>query len=148
MRQVIYTFALLATLLALSPESASAQDRPVISVILPPSTDVAPLLYADHAGLFTKAGLNVQITQLPNGATIAAAIAGGSGQIGFSSLSALITGHARGLPFQLIAPGGVYICVTYGVEEQRKDYFVNSADKVRKVTNGTSKLIKSQSLHQ
>jgi NitT/TauT family transport system substrate-binding protein len=108
MRLITRAFALLATLFALSLGSAAAQDRPVISVILPPSTDVAPLLYADHAGLFTKAGLNVQITQLPNGATIAAAIAGGSGQIGFSSLSALITGHARGLPFQLVAPGGVY----------------------------------------
>ncbi len=108
MRRLIRAFALLATVLALSLGAADAQDRPVISVILPPSTDVAPLLYADHAGLFTKAGLNVQITQLPNGATIAAAIAGGTGQIGFSSLSALITGHARGLPFQLVAPGGVY----------------------------------------
>jgi NitT/TauT family transport system substrate-binding protein len=108
MRRIIRTFALLATLLALSLGGAAAQDRPIISVILPPSTDVAPLLYADHAGLFTKAGLNVQITQLPNGAAIAAAIAGGSGQIGFSSLSALITGHARGLPFLLVAPGGVY----------------------------------------
>jgi NitT/TauT family transport system substrate-binding protein len=108
MHRVIRTVTLFATLLALSLGGANAQDRPVISVILPPSTDVAPLLYADHAGLFTKAGLNVQITQLPNGATIAAAIAGGSGQIGFSSLSALITGHARGLPFQLVAPGGVY----------------------------------------
>jgi NitT/TauT family transport system substrate-binding protein len=108
MHRVIRTVMLFATLLALSLGGANAQDHPVISVILPPSTDVAPLLYADHAGLFTKAGLNVQITQLPNGATIAAAIAGGSGQIGFSSLSALITGHARGLPFQLVAPGGVY----------------------------------------
>jgi NitT/TauT family transport system substrate-binding protein len=107
-RRIIRTFALLATLLALFLGGADAQDRPVISVILPPSTDVAPLLYADHAGLFTKAGLNVQITQLPNGAAIASAIAGGSGQIGFSSLSALITGHARGLPFLLVAPGGVY----------------------------------------
>ncbi len=108
MHRVIRTVTLFATLLALSLGSANAPFRPVISVILPPSTDVAPLLYAEHAGLFTKAGLNVQITQLPNGATIAAAIAGGSGQIGFSSLSALITGHARGLPFLLVAPGGVY----------------------------------------
>jgi hypothetical protein len=72
MRRIIRTFALLAPLLALSLGGADAQDRPIISVVLPPSTDVAPLLYADHAGLFTKAGLNVQITQLPNGATIAA----------------------------------------------------------------------------
>ena len=108
MRRIVRALALLATVMALSLGSVKAQERPTISVILPPSTDVAPLLYADKAGLFTKAGLNVEITQLPNGATIAAAIAGGSGQIGFSSLSALITGHARGLPFQLVAPGGVY----------------------------------------
>jgi NitT/TauT family transport system substrate-binding protein len=99
----------LVMVLALAPPLAHAQDRPVINVILPPSVDVAPLLYADHAGLFVKAGLTVQITQMASGSAIAAAIAGGSGQIGFSSLSALIAGHAHGLPFELIAPGGVYL---------------------------------------
>ena len=26
--------------------------------------------------------------------------------------------------YRVLSPNGIYICVTYGVEEQRKDYFV------------------------
>jgi NitT/TauT family transport system substrate-binding protein len=109
LRRLLGALLPMAVVVGLAAPIAQAQDRPVISVILPPSVDVAPLLYADHAGLFLKAGLTVQITQMASGSAIAAAIAGGSGQIGFSSLSALIAGHSHGLPFQLIAPGGVYL---------------------------------------
>jgi NitT/TauT family transport system substrate-binding protein len=81
---------------------------PTIRVAVPPSEDVAPILYALKADLFTKAGLNVQLTQMTSGAAISAAVAGGAVDVGFSSLQGLISGHARGLGFQLIAPGGVY----------------------------------------
>ena len=67
-----------------------------------------PLLYAEHAGLFAKAGLSVQIERMTSGAAIAAAIAGGSLQIGKASMMNLVTAHARGLPFALIAPAGLY----------------------------------------
>lgn len=26
--------------------------------------------------------------------------------------------------YRVLSPNGIYVCVTYGVEEQRKDYFV------------------------
>jgi NitT/TauT family transport system substrate-binding protein len=127
--------------LLLSMARVDAQERPSIVVILPPSVDVAPFLYADHAGLFTKAGLNVQITQMANGSAIAAAIAGGAGQIGFSSLSALIAGHARGLPFLLIAPGGLYID-----EDPYAFMFVRSDSSIRTGRDLNGKTLGSASL--
>jgi NitT/TauT family transport system substrate-binding protein len=90
------------------PSGARAQQTATIKVALPPAMDVAPALYADQAGLFSKAGLSVTITQMRSGAAISAAVAGGSINVGLSSLQALISGHARGVPFQLIAAGGVY----------------------------------------
>jgi NitT/TauT family transport system substrate-binding protein len=90
------------------PAPARAQTVPEISVGVAQSQDVVASIYAQSAGLFTKAGLNVQLVTLTNGAAISAAVVGGSLQIGFSSLQGLISGHVHGVPFQLIAPGGVY----------------------------------------
>lgn len=70
--------------------------------------DSSAMLYAAHDGLFRKAGLDVAISAMSSGAAISAAVAGGSLQIGQSSLIGLITAHAKGLPFQLIAPGHIY----------------------------------------
>ena len=141
MRLLERTWLMVFCAVVLSIGRVDAQDRPSIVVILPPSVDVAPFLYADHAGLFTKAGLNVQITQMANGAAIAAAIAGGSGQIGFSSLSALIAGHARGLPFALIAPGGVYLS-----EDPYAFMFVRSDSPIRTGRDLNGKTLGSASL--
>jgi NitT/TauT family transport system substrate-binding protein len=93
---------------ALAGPIAGAQTLPTLRVAAPPAEDVAPIYYALKAGLFTKAGIDVQLTSMSSGAAVAAAVAGGAVDIGFSSLQGLIAGHARGLPFQLIAPGGVY----------------------------------------
>ena len=95
------------------PERALAQTSPpapliVIHVAVPPSQDVGPILYALHTGMFERAGLNIDLQALTNGSAISAAVAGGTIQIGFSSLQTLIAGHARGIPFSIIAPGGVY----------------------------------------
>ena len=103
---VLRTAAALAAGGAL-PAPAGAQT-PAVAVGVAQSQDVVASIYAQSAGLFAKAGLNVQLVTLVNGAAISAAVVGGSLQIGFSSLQGLISGHARGVPFQLIAPGGVY----------------------------------------
>lgn len=95
--------------LALGAGSAMAQSTlPTIRVAAPPAEDVVPMYYAMKAGLFAKAGINVELTSMSSGAAVSAAVAGNSIDVGFSSLQGLISGHSRGLPFQLIAPGGVY----------------------------------------
>lgn len=105
----LFAALVLAAALLVGPHpQASGQGLTTISVAAPPSEDVAPILYALNSGMFAKAGLNVVLQQLASGAVIASAVAGGASNIGFSSLSGLISGHVRGVPFELIAPGGQY----------------------------------------
>ena len=74
-----------------------------------PNDELSPLLYAVHAGLFRKVGLDVQVQAATSGAAIAAAIIGGSFDIGSVSMMAQITGHVRGVPFTMIAPSLLYV---------------------------------------
>src|SRR5580692_12425675 len=69
------------------------------------STDdlVRPLLYAVDAGLFKKAGLDVEIVKLANGAAVAAAVAGGSIQLGKGSALTPVQAYAKGIPFIVTA---------------------------------------------
>jgi NitT/TauT family transport system substrate-binding protein len=63
-----------------------------------------PVLYAQSAGIFRKHGLDVEIVKLTSGSAVAAAVVGGSLEIGKSSTIAIIAAHLRGVPFQIIAP--------------------------------------------
>ena len=94
-----------ALLVTLAP--ANAAD--VVRVATAGDDNAVPLLYADKAGLFKKAGLDVQIQKMSSGAAIAAAVAGGALDIGKSSLTGLIAAHLRGIDFTLIAPSGLYV---------------------------------------
>ena len=59
--------------------------------------------------MFRKIGVDVQLERSSSGAAVAAAVAGGSFDFGVASLIALITGHARGLPFVMIAPSHLIV---------------------------------------
>ena len=86
---------------------ADAQDLPTITLATLINDTATSALYAAHAGLFRKAGLNAQLQVLSSGAAGAAAVAGGAAQFGLSSLVGIIAAHDRGIPFTLIAPAGV-----------------------------------------
>jgi NitT/TauT family transport system substrate-binding protein len=64
--------------------------------------------YALDQGFFAKHGLDVEVTSLANGAVVAAAVAGGSLDIGDGNTVAIATAHERGIPFKLIAPSGAF----------------------------------------
>jgi len=66
------------------------------------------VLYGVQAGLFKKAGLDVQVQSVSSGSAAAAAVAGGALDIGKSSLISLISAHVRSIPFSLVAPSGLY----------------------------------------
>lgn len=96
-----------AAALAAPVRTAFAQPSPALTTLramMVPNDDVAPFLYAQQSGLFRRAGLDVQIERSTSGSAITAAIAGGSADFGTSSVTELIVGHTRGLPFVLIAP--------------------------------------------
>lgn len=92
--------------------AAFAQTTPALTTlhgIVVPNDDLAPILYAEQSGLFRRAGLDVQLEHSSSGSAVAAAIAGGSFDFGLSSVIELINGHARGLPFVLIAPSHLIV---------------------------------------
>ena len=92
-----------------APVPSTPQDVTVLRVTAVPNDDVTPILYAQQSGLFRRAGLDVQLQASSSGAAIAAAVAGGSYDVGLASMMALITGHIRGLPFVMIAPSLLYL---------------------------------------
>ena len=99
--------ALLAAVAASVTAAERAAAQPAMTtlrVTVVPNDDVTPLLYAVQSGMFRKAGIEIELTRSTSGAAIAAAVAGGSYDIALASMMALVTGHARGLAFTLIAP--------------------------------------------
>jgi NitT/TauT family transport system substrate-binding protein len=64
--------------------------------------------FAQDLGFFTKAGLAVNLSILPNGAAIVPAVSSGSVDVGFASIIALAQALARGLPVTILFPAAVY----------------------------------------
>jgi NitT/TauT family transport system substrate-binding protein len=74
------------------------------------SDDVArPILYAVDSGAFKRAGLDVQLVKLNNGAAVAAAVAGGSLDMGKGSAITPLLAYARGVPFTIVGSLANYL---------------------------------------
>lgn len=68
-----------------------------------PDQDMIGSFWAEQTGIFQKYGIDADVSTLSSGAAITAAVAGGSLDIGRASLLGLITAHAKGIPFLLVA---------------------------------------------
>jgi len=91
------------------PAATSAQTpAPLIRIGAGPDDTSLPVIYAAGAGLFQKAGLNVELEKLAGAAVVAAALAGGSLEIGKASALSVVTAHAKGLPFTVIGAIATY----------------------------------------
>jgi NitT/TauT family transport system substrate-binding protein len=99
-----------ALVLILGPApSALGQPAPVtLRLAASPVDDVMPVLYAQRAGLFRQAGLNVVLEKGGSGGALAAAVAGGAVDIGKGNIVSIITAHAHNVPLTIIAPAAVY----------------------------------------
>ena len=64
--------------------------------------------YAKDAGAFTKAGFDVQTNSMNNAGAVAAAIGGGSLEMGTGDLVSGVNAINAGVPIVLIAGGGLY----------------------------------------
>jgi NitT/TauT family transport system substrate-binding protein len=85
-----------------------AQELTTVRFTSSASDDLRPILYAQSAGLFKKAGLNVVIDKASSGGVVAQSIVGGAMDIGKASLSSLVAAQARGVGFVLIAPSAIH----------------------------------------
>ncbi len=120
LRRALLPLALaFATLLT---QGANAQDLTLLHVATIDNDTESAILIGMKEGLFRKAGLDIDLTAMNSGAAAAAAVAGNAAQIGQSSLVTLINAHARGIPFTLVAPGGLITSnVQYAAALVRKD---------------------------
>ncbi|MBV9438585.1 MAG: ABC transporter substrate-binding protein [Candidatus Eremiobacteraeota bacterium] len=98
----------LALCLVLVSTAAVRADETKITVAALSPPDIVELYYAIDHDLFRKAGLDVTVQPMNNGAASMAALVGGSAQIGYGNVLSLALAHRRGIPVQLIAPGGGY----------------------------------------
>jgi NitT/TauT family transport system substrate-binding protein len=92
----------------LVPAIVRAQTLPKVRVAASPDEDILGSLWGVQSGIFRKYGLDVEVTRANSGSAVAAAVAGGSIDIGKSSPISLLTAHAKGIPFVLEAPASIY----------------------------------------
>lgn len=73
-----------------------------------PIDPASECFYAQEMGFFGKAGITAEIENFSSGGAVAAAIAGGSIDFGNVDLVTVAAAHARGVPFVVLAPAGVF----------------------------------------
>ena len=115
MRRALFASLMLALGLT-SVAGAQQTAMPVVRVAMPPIDAASQVYYAQSKGFFKKVGLNVEILPINEGASVAAAVAGGTADIGKSNLSSLCAAFLRGLPFVAIAGANMYNAKTHQSE--------------------------------
>jgi NitT/TauT family transport system substrate-binding protein len=103
--------ALIAAAVAAAPLRAAAQPRAQptrIRIGAVPVDSYAEPFYARALGLFERAGFAVDVVPFSSSGPMAAAAAGGAVDIGMTDVSVLANAVGRGLPFVVIAGGGLY----------------------------------------
>lgn len=84
------------------------QSLPKVIVAGPPTDDFKTVYYGMESGLFRRYGVDVQVQQMQSGAAALASVIGGSVQVAFTSIPAVLQGYVRGVPFKIVAPGEYY----------------------------------------
>jgi NitT/TauT family transport system substrate-binding protein len=90
------------------PGRAFGQSSPKIKIGASPNGDTIGVLWGIQSGIFQRAGLDVDIQRMNNGAAVSSAVLGGSLEMGKGSLFTLISAHARGAPIVVEAPCALY----------------------------------------
>ena len=91
------------------PRIAAAQSAPtVIRLGTAPVESYSLVFYGVERGFFKAANLDVQIQSFNGGGGVMAAAAGGALDMGCANVGAQANAHIRGLPFWMIAGGGLY----------------------------------------
>ena len=100
------TLAALACALPFSAARAQALTRIVVGGQI--TDDTTPILYALKAGLFKRAGLDVQLRKTTNGGTAVPALLGGTFDIADTNVLSVANAHIKDVPLEVVAPGIIY----------------------------------------
>jgi len=85
-----------------------ADDLRLVHVLEVPTDGAKSVLYAQRGNLFRKRGLQADIVAMGSGASIFAAVLGGSADFGSGSLFPVFAACAHGVPLRMIAPASLY----------------------------------------
>lgn len=102
------SFVLGAAAACALPARARAQSGLSIKILTVASDPGALPFYARENGFFTSGGLDATVSTLNNGAAIMAALAGDTVDIGNANSGTVAAAVLNGLPFTIIADGGLY----------------------------------------
>lgn len=106
MKRIAFLSAFAAT--AAAPYVASAQTNQLrIGSSFSDSFGVP--FYAKDAGIFARAGFDLQVFPMSNAGAVAAALAGGALELGLGDFVSSTNAIAKGLPIQLVAGCGLYL---------------------------------------
>ena len=97
-----YTLALALTVLLLLPGAARSLEKVRLGYSGVGSGEEIHH-FAKEVGLFSKAGLDVEIIYIPGGSTVVQAIAAGEIQFGRGSATEVVTAHMAGFPLKILA---------------------------------------------
>lgn len=97
-----------AATIPLARVPARAQSETTIRVAYIPFEASAQLFYAKELGLWSKAGLTVELQPNPFGAAIASAVAAGAIDIGYATVMTLASAHAKHIPFTIVAAANAF----------------------------------------
>jgi ABC-type nitrate/sulfonate/bicarbonate transport system substrate-binding protein len=99
----------LSALAAASATPAGAQTKPKLRVAFPTLDLTAQVLYANDLGFYDRAGLDVEMLPLGNGAAIIAGVASGTIDIGLGNALTIEGAYKKGIPVTVIAPAAVML---------------------------------------
>ena len=131
-----------ATIPLLRTPAAAQNSAMTIRVAYIPFEASAQLFYAQELGLWTKAGLSVQIQPNPFGAAIAAAVASDAVDVGYATVMTLASAHAKKIPFTIIAPANAF-----DVSQPPGGMLMSANKDVRKGVDLNGKLIGTPGLN-
>jgi NitT/TauT family transport system substrate-binding protein len=106
--RILTLAAVVLASISLGGSIATAQPEPPLRIAASATDSFAEAIYAEEAGFFKAAGLRTQLVLLANSGAIAAAVAGGSVDVGLANPIAIAAARSEGLPFYVIAPSALF----------------------------------------
>jgi NitT/TauT family transport system substrate-binding protein len=102
------TFVIASAAFVSAPATVRAQSLTKLRIAATTSGDIIVALWAAQGGIFQKYGIDGDVGRMNSSAAVAAAVLGGSLDIGKATFFSLVLAHSKGLPIMLEAPSALY----------------------------------------
>jgi NitT/TauT family transport system substrate-binding protein len=131
--------ALAAAATVVLPRFAVAQPLQTVVVGGVVAEDTVPVWYALSAGLFRRAGLNVEFQKLANGSAATLGVVSGAYNIANTNSLSVLLAHAKSVPVEIVVFSGMYNGTTeYIATVVRKESPLQTAADLAGRTLGTT----------